>query len=65
MNRFGVANAVAVARIFIEKTEELGRRCKNTEGYKEFGYIETCKESSAVKRASMDLTRALTELRRP
>ena len=46
-------------RKFIERSNAWIKRLQNDK------YIEVCKEAAACKRTSMDLTRSLTELRRP
>lgn len=45
---------------FIKKAEAYTRRLED-DSWSVYG----CKESAAMKRTSMDLTRALTELRKP
>ena len=50
--------AVAEARRFIQIAERVK---VNPRGH----VIDCCKETAATKRASMDLTRALSDLRRP
>lgn len=65
MNRKKLAAAVAEARRFIERAEAL----PEPQPYEVHGmalmndYFP--KEQGAIKRASMDLTRALADLRRP
>jgi hypothetical protein len=44
---------------FLKRVEELEKEWQPST------YYTACKESGAVKRASMDLTRALAELRKP
>jgi hypothetical protein len=61
--------AVEEAKKFLEKVKELQTEQKKTVTYKvgekEYVSIPSCpKESGAVRRASMDLTRALADLRR-
>lgn len=51
--------AVAEAKRFIERVEALKRAEANESDYNH------PRESGAVRRASMDLTRALADLRRP
>lgn len=60
MNIETLDNAVEEAKKFIEKAEKAIKRSEE-DGYTFFG----CKETAACKRASMDLTRALSELRKP
>ena len=50
--------AIAEARRFIVKAESAERTVSKT------GYIYPSKEIAAAKRASMDLTRSLADLRR-
>lgn len=64
MNRDKIAAAVAEARRFIERVEALPEQAT----YEAFGHTYSChypKEQGAIRRASMDLTRALADLRRP
>lgn len=56
-----LTKATAEARRFLEKVEEL----ELAKVPKSFGGYYPSKHTAAVKRASMDLTRALAELRRP
>lgn len=56
-----VQEAVTVARRFIGEVDKLKVRIK-TDPY--LLNITGCKESAAVKRASLDLTRALSTLRK-
>jgi len=63
MNIKTVRNAVAEAERFLERAKEVEKKVKeypDCDGYIFF----VCKETAALKRASMDLSRALTELRR-
>lgn len=53
--------AVAEAKRFIARAKELKNRRKAGDLYD----FQGCRESGAVRRASMDLTRALADLRRP
>ena len=53
--------AVAEARRFIAKAEALKARREKNDLYD----FQGCRESGAVRRASLDLTRALADLRRP
>lgn len=52
------------ARRFLARMDELQRRANDDEAF--FRYIDITggKETAAVKRASLDLTRALADLRR-
>ena len=64
MNREKLATAIAEAERFIERAKALPEPHK----YESSGYIYTNnyfpKEQGAIRRASMDLTRALADLRR-
>ena len=51
--------AISEAKRFLEKA----RLCKKTECKHEFGSHFDGKEAAAVKRSSMDLTRALADMR--
>ena len=57
-----VLEAESEARRFLKKVEELKDVAK-TEAY-EWAFGSGLKESSAVKRASLDLTRALAKIRK-
>lgn len=64
MDRKKLATAVAEAKRFIKRAKEL----PDNDTYESFGYTYTRyrpKEQGAIRRASMDLTRALAELRKP
>lgn len=52
--------AIFEAERFISKAEELKKLHANSSGY-----FYCSKESGSVKRSSMDLTRALADLRKP
>jgi hypothetical protein len=53
-----IIKAVTAARIFINREKEL-----TADDYKDLGIVGT-KRTSALRRASMELTRALSEMRR-
>jgi len=53
--------AIFESRRFIKKASAWKRRLKSDE----YAYISGSKEGGAAKRASMDLTRILAELRKP
>jgi hypothetical protein len=61
MNNKALSAAVKEAKRFIALAAEI-ESCRP--GEEAFGFSPS-KETSAVKRASMDLTRALTVMRRP
>jgi len=56
-----VNQAAVEAQRFLKTVAEWNK----AEGAKAESYYSTPKESGAVRRASMDLTRALAELRKP
>ena len=64
MRREKLGEAEILARDFLVKVHKLQERL---EGEKSANIILMlgCKESASVRRASMDLTRALAELRKP
>ena len=59
-------NAKAEAKRFIEKVAKLEMQYKRDHHNESINFLLMCgsKESGAVRRASMDLTRALADLRR-
>lgn len=56
-----VEEAVVEAKRFLAKAENYLNRAKIDKWVRD-GY---CKEAGAVRRASLDLTRALTDMRKP
>jgi hypothetical protein len=61
MTQDKIDEAVAEAKRFIAKAEALKARRKAGDLY----VFQGCRESGAVRRASLDLTRALADLRKP
>lgn len=61
MNAKKLAVAKAEAKRFLATVKALEERCTLDDIYEFTG----CRESGACRRASLDLTRALAELRRP
>lgn len=61
MNLNTVNQAAVEAQRFLKTVAEWNK----AESTKAKGYFSTPKESGACRRASMDLTRALAELRKP
>lgn len=59
MKEENLNTAIAEAKRFLEKAKKLKTKAKKDDWWY-FG----CKESGAVRRSSMDLTRALAELRK-
>ena len=64
MNQIDLTDALANAKRFIKLAGELMKRDDMHRGDKTGGSYEGCKESSAVRRCSMDLTRSLSKLRK-
>lgn len=62
MNQTKLNKAVAEAREFIKRADAL---TKDHQGSGYFFYFFPSKLSGAVRRQSMELTRALSELRKP
>lgn len=60
MNKYKLFLTMAEARRFLRKAEEAMKVFKEDRLSAEWG----CKETGAVRRASMDLTRSLAELRK-
>lgn len=49
---------------FLAATKELRKRLREDEHAKQYAYITGCPETAAVRRASLDLTRALAKMRK-
>jgi len=69
MDKKKIDKAVEEAKRFLDKVKELQTEQKKVVIYESYGekhtYTPSCpKECGAVRRASMDLTRALADLRR-
>ena len=62
MTRKNLTNARAEAKKFLRAAQKMETRYE-TEPASTF--LPVCRESGAVRRASMDLTRALADLRKP
>ena len=65
MNRKQLAVAVAEAKRFIERANALPKAEPYERNGHTFQHDYFPKEQGAIRRASMDLTRALADLRRP
>lgn len=65
MNRDKLNAAVAEAERFIKRAKALPKPEPYEVGGRKFMNDNFPRESGAIRRASMDLTRALAELRRP
>lgn len=59
-----IDEAEAEAIRFLDRVHDLRTRIKDDPHVAQFWEIVGCKESGAVKRASMDLSRSLVALRR-
>lgn len=59
-----IARARSEALRFIARCDELIERHAKDEGFRKYMEITGFKETAAVKRASMDLSRALSEMRK-
>ncbi|GAG22764.1 unnamed protein product [marine sediment metagenome] len=64
MKTSNLTESVKLARMFILKVRNLEKRVRDNEpeSLNDF-WMSHCKENSAVKRSSMDLTRSLSKLR--
>ena len=62
MNLVKINVAIEEAKKFIERAEVVQEKAKNT---KDDYWLWPSKENAALKRQSMELTRALAELRKP
>jgi hypothetical protein len=56
--------AEEMATQFLVRTKALRDRLMNDEDTRRYAWVG-CKETAAVRRASLDLTRALAEMRKP
>ena len=63
MNLKTVTSAMSAARAFLEKAEDWQH--ETNEQKKRGVYVNAPKQSGAVRRSSMELTRALAEMRKP
>lgn len=65
MRHKNVMIAKSEAERFLRAVDEFEQRYENDERFKDYMGITGFKETAAVKRASLDLTRALADLRKP
>ena len=65
MDREKLKTAIDEARRFISRAEALPEAEPYTRGEYTFTHDNFPREQGAIRRASMDLTRALADLRRP
>jgi len=65
MKRHTINNAVALAEAFIAAADAFKDREKTDEYFRQYVGICGFKETAAIRRASMELSRALTEVRKP
>ena len=64
MTEDDIDDAVVEAKRFLDKVYLFRARIKNDAHFHEFYKIVGGKETGAIRRASMDLTRALAKMRR-
>ncbi len=60
MDLYKLSNAVGECERFLKAAKEVGKRLEKNKTH-----VSYCKESAACRRASLDLSRALAELRKP
>lgn len=65
MDRLKIKEAVVCAERFIAKVKELPAPVPYGDGKYQYINDNFPKQSGAIRRASMDLTRALAEMRKP
>jgi hypothetical protein len=64
MKRQAIIDAEKEAKRFLEKAVEFHRMDRDIPNYSKDTVCQTSKEAASLKRSSMDLTRALTNLRK-
>jgi hypothetical protein len=65
MKQSHIITAEQEAYRFIETVKKLRERLAKDQGAREYFGIASIKETGAVRRASLDLTRSLAEMRKP
>mgnify|MGYP003630433704 CR=1 FL=1 len=65
MERHRINDAKEIAQRFIFAIEDMHEREKRDEHFRRMMGIVGFKETAAVRRASLDLTRSLAEMRKP
>ena len=65
MRRYTITEAREAAERFISAVEKLQEREESDDYFRRHMGMSGFKETAAVRRASLDLTRALSEMRRP
>jgi hypothetical protein len=65
MKRYTIKDAKNVAKRFLAAVSEFEERERTDEEFRRFVGITGFKETAALRRASMDLTRALAKMRKP
>jgi hypothetical protein len=65
MRRYTISDARSAAEAFMDAVDALEEREKTDDHFRRFMGICGFKETAAVRRASMTLTRALAEMRKP
>jgi len=64
MTDFDIDNAAEAAMKFLKRIEQHKARQKRDKYYAEMSMIVGYKETAAIRRSSLDLTRALAEMRK-
>lgn len=65
MKRYTITDAKNAAERFLAAVSEFEERERTDDHFRRFIGITGFRETAAVRRASMDLTRALAEMRKP
>ena len=65
MKRYTIDDAKNAAQRFIDAVYAMEDREKNDDHFRRFMGITGFRETAAIRRASLDLTRALAEMRKP
>lgn len=65
MQRWAIDEAADAATRFLEAVEAFKEREKEDDYFRRYVGITGFKETAAIRRASMDLTRALATVRKP
>lgn len=65
MQRWAIDEAADAATRFLEAVEAFKEREKEDDHFRRYVGITGFKETAAIRRASMDLTRALATVRKP
>ena len=65
MNTIQINTAIAEAERFLDRAKDALARHDAGRHFPEMDYLASSRESGALRRASLDLTRALADMRRP